>query len=190
MGKRRAAFYFSRLRHYIIGMSTLEIVKVPDPVLRKVAERVKGFNPDLEKLVTDMAETMYSAPGVGLAGNQVAVAKQVIVIDVSVPEEPKNLLALINPEIVESEGAEKIEEGCLSIPEFKQTVERPIKIKVRAWNLKGEEIEFVAEDLLARAIQHEIDHLHGHLLLDYAGSTRRSLYLRKRRKQLKESQDR
>ncbi len=167
-------------------MAKLEIVKVPNPVLRKVAEKVKGYTSDLEKLAQDMAETMYGAPGVGLAANQVAVTRQVIVIDVSAPDKPKNLLVLINPEILEEEGMDEIEEGCLSVPEFKQFVERPTKIKVRAKNLKGEEVEFTAEGLLARAIQHEIDHIHGRLLLDYAGSIKKQLYLKKRRKLLKQ----
>jgi peptide deformylase len=169
-------------------MAKLEIVKVPNPVLRKVAEKVKGYTSDLEKLAQDMAETMYGAPGVGLAANQVAVTRRVIVIDVSPPDKPKNLLVLINPEILESEGLDEIEEGCLSVPEFKQFVERPTKIKVRAKNLKGEEVEFTAEGLLARAIQHEFDHIQGRLLLDYAGSIKKQLYLKKRRKLLKQQE--
>jgi peptide deformylase len=146
-------------------MAVLEIVKVPNPILRKVTEKVKGYNQELLRLVDDMAETMYSAPGVGLAANQVGILKQVAVVDTSPPEEPKNLLVLINPEIIESEGLEEFEEGCLSVPEFKQVVGRPGKIKVRAKNLKGEQIEINAEGLLARAIQHELDHLNGRLIL-------------------------
>ena len=125
-------------------MAILEIVKAPNPVLRKVAEKVKGYNLDLEKLVLDLAETMYAAPGVGLAATQVGVTRRVAVVDVSSPEEPKELLALINPEIVESEGLEEMEEGCLSLPEFREAIKRPTRIKVLGKNLKGEPVEIVA----------------------------------------------
>ena len=166
-------------------MAVLEIIEVPDPVLRKVAEPVRDYNPALEKLIQDMADTMYSAPGIGLAGNQVGVLKQIAIVDVSPPDKPKNLIVLINPEIVEMEGEDEMEEGCLSIPNFRQIVKRAKKIKVRARNLKGEEIELSAEGLLARAIQHELDHLNARLILDYANPIKRELYLRKRKKLLK-----
>jgi len=166
-------------------MAVLEIIEVPDPVLRKVAEPVRDYNPALEKLIQDMADTMYSAPGIGLAGNQVGVLKQIAIVDVSPPDKPKNLIVLINPEIVEMEGEDEMEEGCLSIPDFRQIVKRAKKIKVRARNLKGEEIELSAEGLLARAIQHELDHLNARLILDYANPIKRELYLRKRKKLLK-----
>ncbi len=166
-------------------MAVLEIIEVPDPVLRKIAEPVRDYNPALEKLIQDMADTMYSAPGIGLAGNQVGVLKQIAIVDVSPPDKPKNLIVLINPEIVEMEGEDEMEEGCLSIPNFRQIVKRAKKIKVRARNLKGEEIELSAEGLLARAIQHELDHLNARLILDYANPIKRELYLRKRKKLLK-----
>ena len=166
-------------------MAILEIVKVPDPVLRKIAQPVRDYNPELEKLAKDMAETMYSAPGIGLAGNQVGVLKRIAVVDVSSPDEPKNLLVLINPEIVQAEGEDKMEEGCLSVPDFRQKVPRAYKIRVRARNLKGEEVELEAEGLLARAIQHELDHLDARLILDYASPIQRELYLRKRKKLLR-----
>jgi len=166
-------------------MAVLEIIEVPDPVLRKIAEPVWDYNPALEKLIQDMADTMYSAPGIGLAGNQVGVLKQIAIVDVSPPDKPKNLIVLINPEIVEMEGEDEMEEGCLSIPNFRQIVKRAKKIKVRARNLKGEEIELSAEGLLARAIQHELDHLNARLILDYANPIKRELYLRKRKKLLK-----
>ena len=165
----------------------MEIVQVPDPILRKVAEKVRDYNSELEKLVKDMAETMYSAMGIGLAGNQVGVLKQLAIIDVSKPEEKKNLLVLINPEIVEREGLEQMEEGCLSVPEFRQVVPRSAKIRVRARNLKGEEFELTAEGLLARAIQHELDHLNAKLILDYANPMIKELYLKRRKKLLKRS---
>ena len=166
-------------------MAVLEIIEVPDPVLRKIAEPVRDYNPALEKLIQDMADTMYSAPGIGLAGNQVGVLKWIAVVDVSPPDKPKNLIVLINPEIVEMEGEDEMEEGCLSIPDFRQIVKRAKKIKVRARNLKGEEIELSAEGLLARAIQHELDHLNARLILDYANPIKRELYLRRRKKLLK-----
>jgi peptide deformylase len=166
-------------------VSVLQIVEIPNPVLRKPAKKVASYNPDLEKLAQDMAETMYAAPGVGLAANQVNVLRQVVVIDVTPKDEPKNLLVLINPQIVESDGLEGLEEGCLSLPDFRQTVERAMSIKVAAKNLKGEDIEFSAEGLLARALQHEIDHINGRLLLDYANPIRRELYIKRRKKLLK-----
>jgi len=153
--------------------------------LRKSAKKVSVFDDELQKLASDMAETMYAAPGVGLAANQVGVLKQIITIDASRKDEPKNLLALVNPELVWSEGAEEMEEGCLSLPEFKQNVERATAIKVRAQDPKGAEIEVSAEGILARVIQHEMDHLQGKLLTDYANLVRRDLYMRKRRKLLK-----
>jgi len=167
-------------------MALLEIVTAPDPVLRKKAEKVREYNKELEKLVLDMAETMYAAPGIGLAANQCGVLKQVAVVDISPPDKPKNLLVLINPEIVQKdEQQDQMEEGCLSLPEFRQVVSRPSRIKVCAKNLKGETQEIIAEGLLARAIQHEMDHLNGKLLLDYASSIKREFYLRKRKKLLR-----
>ena len=166
-------------------MSVLEIVEVPDPVLRKKAKPVKDYNPDLERLAQDMAETMYNAPGVGLAANQVAVLKQILVIDATPKDEPKNLIVLVNPEIVECESLESGEEGCLSLPDFRQVIDRSVIIKVRAKNLKGEDVELSAEGLLARAIQHEIDHLSGRLLFDYSNPIKREFYIKKRKKLLK-----
>jgi len=166
-------------------MSVLEIVEVPDPVLRKKAKPVKEFNADLERLAQDMAETMYSAPGVGLAANQVAVLKQILVIDATPKDEPKSLIVLVNPEIVECESLASQEEGCLSLPDFRQVIDRSMTIKVRAKNLKGEDLEFSAEGLLARAIQHEVDHLNGKLLFDYSNPIKREFYIKKRKKLLK-----
>ena len=168
-------------------MSILQIVEVPNSILRKEAKKILDFNTDLAKLAEDMAETMYTAPGVGLAANQVAVLQQIVVVDTTPKDEPKNLLVLINPEIVEEEGVDELEEGCLSLRDFKQEVERAEKIKVRAHNLKGESIVLDAEGMLARAIQHELDHIHGWLLLDYSNPIKRELYIRKRKKLAKKS---
>jgi len=172
-------------RFNLFIMSVLKIIEAPNQLLRKAAKPVKEYNPDVEKLAEDMAETMYAAPGVGLAANQVSVLKQVLVVDVSRKDEPKNLLVLINPEIVESEDWEEMEEGCLSLPDFRQVIGRAGKIRVAAKNLKGEDIELFAEGLLARAIQHEFDHINGRLLLDYSNPIKRELYLKKRKKLLK-----
>lgn len=166
-------------------MAILEIVKVPNPILRKKAEKVSDYNQALEKLVKDMAETMYSAPGIGLAANQVGVLKQIAIVDPSPPDQRKNLLVLINPEIIDAEGLDESEEGCLSLPDFREIISRPSQIKIRARDLQGREIEILAQGLLARAIQHELDHLQGKLLLDYASAVKRELYLKKRKKLLK-----
>lgn len=164
-------------------MSLLEIVTFPHPALKTRAAEVKGLNPDLEKLVQSLAETMYHAPGVGLAANQVGVLQQVAVVDVSGPEEEKNLIVLVNPRIVSLEGEEKAEEGCLSVPGYRGEVERALKVTVQAKNLKGEDITLTAEGLFARALQHEIDHLLGKLFLDRLGRLKRSQIVRQIKKQ-------
>ena len=158
-------------------MAILEIVTVPDPVLKKQAQELKDFNLEIEKIVNNMAETMYHAPGVGLAANQVGLLKQIAVIDVSPPEEEKNLIVLINPRIVNAEGELPGEEGCLSVPELKVEMDRAEKVKVVAKGLRGEDIEIDAEGLLARAIQHELDHLMGKTILDRIGRLKRRMYL-------------
>ena len=163
-------------------MSLLEIVTFPHPALKTKAGEVKGINPDLEKLVRDLAETMYHAPGIGLAANQVGVLQQVAVVDVSGPEEAKNLVVLVNPRIVAAEDSEALEEGCLSVPGFRAEVKRAARLTVRAKNLKGEDIEIHAEGLFARALQHEIDHLQGKLFLDRIGRLKRSQIIREIKK--------
>ena len=146
-------------------MSLLNILHYPDKRLRKVAEPVDQVDDDIRKLVEDMFETMYAAPGIGLAATQVDVHKRVIVIDTSVDKDQP--LCLINPEIISSDGDEECEEGCLSVPEFYETVKRAETVKVRALNEKGEEYTLDAGDLLAVCIQHEMDHLVGKLFVDY-----------------------
>jgi len=163
-------------------VSLLEIVTFPHPALKTKAGEVKGINPDLEKLVRDLAETMYHAPGIGLAANQVGVLQQVAVVDVSGPEEAKNLVVLVNPRIVAAEDSEALEEGCLSVPGFRAEVKRAARLTVRAKNLKGEDIEIHAEGLFARALQHEIDHLQGKLFLDRIGRLKRSQIIREIKK--------
>lgn len=159
-----------------------EIVKYPDPVLARPGERVTEFGPDLEQLVEEMFDSMYAAQGIGLAAPQIGISKQITVIDVSFKDDPKAKLALINPEIISEEGSQVEEEGCLSLPDIHAKVERAERVKVRAFNVKGEEFEVVGDDLLARAMQHEIDHLHGVLFIDRLSRLKRDLILRRIKK--------
>ena len=145
-------------------MALLNILKYPDPRLHKVASRVEKFDDSLKKLVRDMAQTMYEAPGVGLAATQVDVHKRVIVIDVS--ESHDALQVFINPEIVKSEGEQKCEEGCLSVPGVYEDVVRAEKVWVRTWNEHGEERTVEADGLFAVCIQHEMDHLVGRVFVE------------------------
>lgn len=161
-------------------MALLPILEYPDPRLKKVAAPVTSFTPELVKLVRDMAETMYAAPGVGLAATQVDVHRRVIVIDVS--ETKDDLLVLVNPEIVEAEGEAECEEGCLSVPGYFDKVTRAARITVRARNERGEPIERTAEGLLAVCIQHEMDHLIGKMFVDYLSPLKRARLAAKSRK--------
>ena len=152
-------------------MAKLEILHFPDARLRNTALPVEQVDAAVRKLVDDMFETMYAAPGIGLAAIQVNVAKRIIVIDVS--ENHDQPLCLINPEIVERDGEESCEEGCLSVPGVFETVTRADKIRVRALDRDGAAVEFEADGLLAVCIQHEIDHLDGKLFVDYLSSLKR-----------------
>ena len=146
-------------------MAILDILHYPDKRLRTVAKPVEKVDDSIKKLVDDMFETMYIAPGIGLAATQVNVHQQVIVIDIS--PEKNQPLCLINPEIVAEEGIERCDEGCLSVPEVYESVERAEKITVKALDQQGDEYTLQADDLLAVCIQHEIDHLKGKLFVDY-----------------------
>ena len=158
------------------------IVKYPDPILSQPGEPVTEFNAELRKLVADMFETTYANQGVGLAAPQVGVSKRVTVIDVSMGKVPKDKLVLINPEIIFSEGKLYDEEGCLSFPDIREKVVRAAKVRIRAQDEKGKWFEMDGDDLLARAFQHEIDHLDGVLFLFRMSALKRSLNLRKIRK--------
>ncbi|MFD0867600.1 peptide deformylase [Chlamydia abortus] len=147
------------------------IVKDPDPVLREKAKPVPKITPNIHKLLDDMAETMYDAQGVGLAAPQVGILKRVIVMDVG---DENGLIELINPEIIEREGEQFGPEGCLSIPGLTGDVRRAQRVKVKGLNRNGEEFELEGTDLLARCIQHEVDHLNGVLFTDLAEKTYRS----------------
>ena len=160
----------------------LEIVKYPEPVLERPGEPVTEFNEELRKFVDDMFESMYAAKGIGLAAPQVAVSKRITVIDLSFKEKPADKIVLINPEIIVREGKQYEEEGCLSLPDIREKVSRAAKVKVRAQDVKGEWFELDGEQLLARAFQHEIDHLDGILFFKRVSALKRDLILRKIRK--------
>jgi len=166
-------------------MAKLPILEYPDPRLRIRAERVTVVDDDVRRLVEDMFETMYSAPGIGLAATQVDVHKRIIVVDVS--EARDQPYCLINPEILEAEGRGSYEEGCLSVPGFYDYVERAERIKVRALDKNGEPFELEADGLLAQCIQHEMDHLEGKLFVDYLSTLKRERlkkrYLKKARRE-------
>jgi len=164
-------------------MALLNILEYPDPRLKKVAAPVAAVTSDIQKLVRDMAETMYAAPGVGLAATQVNVHKRVIVIDIS--SERDDLLVLINPEIVASEGELETEEGCLSVPGYYDKVTRAAKVRVRAQNERGEPFERETEGTLAVCIQHEMDHLLGKVFVEYLSPLNRARLAAKLRKKHK-----
>jgi peptide deformylase len=157
-----------------------KIVKYPDPILEKRAEEVTNFNtPELDQFIEDMFESMYAAKGVGLAAPQVGVGQRLTVIDCSCGEGDPQKIVLINPRIVHMEGKQMGEEGCLSIPGFREDVKRAKICKVRAQDSKGEWFEAAGEDLLARAMQHEIDHLNGKLFISHISVLKRDLIKRK-----------
>ncbi|GAB4388282.1 MAG: peptide deformylase [Thermodesulfovibrionales bacterium] len=164
-------------------MAVLEIRKYPDAVLKKRAEAVDSIDEGLRRLIDDMVETMYAAPGIGLAAPQVGVSKRVIVVDVSVREEDSRLMVFINPELVGEEGSLESEEGCLSLPGFITKVKRAERVVVRGLNAEGEEVQVEADGLLALALQHEIDHLEGTLILDRTSLIKREFF----KKQLQKS---
>ena len=162
-----------------------EIVKYPDPVLAKRGEDVTEFGEDLKALVEEMFESMYAAHGIGLAAPQIGLSKRLTVIDVSFKKDPADKLVLINPEIIEREGKQFEEEGCLSLPDIREKVNRAAKVKVRAQNAEGEWFEVEGEELLARALQHEIDHLDGVLFIDRLSRLKRDLVHRRIKKMQK-----
>lgn len=166
-------------------MTTRTIITLPDPILRKTALPVERIDDDVRRLADDMLETMYEAPGIGLAAPQVAVSRRLIVLDAS-PGEDRNPLVMINPEIVKL-GAEMrvYEEGCLSIPDVKIEIERPASLTVRFLDRDGNRQELATEGLLATAVQHEIDHLDGRLIIDFLSRLKRDIIVRRFKKQAK-----
>ncbi len=168
-------------------MSVLEIRKFPDPVLRKKTQPVEKIDASIDRLIDDMTETMHAAPGVGLAANQVGVSLQLAVIDLTSSEDRKKgklqpILVIINPEMLSQEGSVVEEEGCLSIPEYAETVKRAAKVKIRAKDRQGKLFELEAEGLMAKALQHEIDHLNGILFVDRLSPLKKSVFKRKSKK--------
>jgi len=162
---------------------TYSIVLYGEPVLETQAGTVTEFDtPELNKLIEDMFESMYAAKGVGLAAPQIGIAKRIAVIDLSVAEDPQQKIVLINPEIIRKEDFQTGEEGCLSLPGFREQVTRPKTVTVRAQNAKGEWFEKSGEELLARAFCHEIDHLNGRLYISHVSALKRDLIRRKVRK--------
>ena len=165
-------------------MALLNILHYPDPRLRRLAEDIDTVDDSIRQLADDMLETMYDAPGIGLAAPQVNVSKRLIVIDIS--EDRQSPLILINPEVLERDGVERMEEGCLSVPGIYEEVERAARIHVRTLDREGGTVEFDAEGLLAVCIQHEIDHLDGKVFVDYLSDLKQKRIrkkLEKRRRQ-------
>ncbi|WP_412777557.1 peptide deformylase [Thalassospira lucentensis] len=161
-------------------MALREILIVPDPRLKKECEPVSEVNDEIRQLLSDMLETMYAAPGIGLAAPQIGVMKRVVVMDVSDDKDKPEPLKLINPEIIwESEDTSIYQEGCLSIPDQYADVERPIEVGVRYLDENGKEQEIEADGLLSTCIQHEVDHLDGILFTDYLSALKRNMILKK-----------
>jgi len=165
-------------------MAVLEIKKYPEKILREKADPVREFDSELQKLIDDMIETMYAALGVGLAANQVGVSKQVIVVDVSGREEGCPLIVLINPKIIHAEGETATEEGCLSVPGYTTAVKRAERIKVAGLDRYGKPVEIEGSGFLSRALQHEIDHLNGILLIDRIGGIKKELFKKRYMKEI------
>jgi peptide deformylase len=166
-------------------MPLLNILRYPDARLHKVAAPVTVFDDILKRLVADMAETMYAAPGIGLAATQVDVHKQVIVVDVS--ERRDSLVVLVNPEIVEAVGVSDIEEGCLSVPSIYELVERAERVKVRAYDQNGKSFTLEAQGLLSVCIQHEMDHLKGKVFIEHLSQLKQQRIRAKLAKQLRKT---
>jgi peptide deformylase len=161
------------------------VIKFGDPVLEKPAEKVTVFDEELKKLVEDMFESMYAARGVGLAAPQIGISRRIAVVDVTFKEDPNAKIVLINPEIIQKQGRHSQTEGCLSIPDFRENVSRAQVVTVRAQDPEGKWFEKTGDDLLARAFQHETDHLNGKLYISHISAIKRDLIKRKIRKLIK-----
>jgi peptide deformylase len=163
----------------------MNIRTYPDPILRKMAQRVVDIDGKIQGLIDSMSKLMYHASGIGLAANQVGVAKRVIIFDINYKEKGEDLTVLINPTIVLAEDKIVLEEGCLSVPDFRGEITRKRYLKVQGIDRHGKPIDIDAEDLMAICIQHEIDHLNGTLILDHVSHLKRNLYKRKAEKLMK-----
>jgi len=164
------------------GLKIHEVVKYPDPVLARPGESVMVFDGALKTLIAEMFESMYVAQGIGLAAPQISISKRITVIDTSFKKNPKDKLVLINPEVIDKRGKQVEEEGCLSLPDIREKVQRAAWVKVKAQNEHGKWFEVEGEELLARALLHEIDHLDGVLFIDRISRLKRELVLRRIRK--------
>ena len=169
-------------------MAIRRIVEYPEPILRVKAKDVEVFDEELNILIEDMAQTMYDAPGIGLAAPQVAESLRVIVVDITVPGEEQQHMALVNPKITDRQDSQVDEEGCLSVPELTAKVQRYKKITVSYQHADGTPHELSAEDRFAVVLQHEIDHLDGILFIDHLSPLKRNLYKKKRKKMLAEQE--
>ena len=170
-------------------MAVLEILKYPHPLLKKRCEKVDRIDGEVKKLIRDMTETMYQANGIGLAACQVGVSRRVIVVDVSPIDPEKEFFAMVNPEVISEEGEIEREEGCLSVPDCLEKLKRKEKVLVRGFSPAGKEIEISAEGILAIAIQHEIDHINGVLILDRISRLKREIYRNKLKKERRKKED-
>lgn len=171
-------------------MAILPILVAPDPILKAKAAKVEAVDDAVRALMDDMLETMYEAPGIGLAAPQVGVSRRIVVLDVAGKDEPPAPMFLVNPEVVwESEDLSIYEEGCLSVPKQYAEVERPARVKVRFLDRDGQPREIEADGLLATCVQHEIDHLNGTLFIDYLSSLKRNMILRKVKKEIQRADD-
>ena len=167
-------------------MGILPILHYPDEILRKVSKPVETITDEIRELIANMIQTMYAAPGVGLAANQVGVLKRIAVIDVSSGKKADSLMVMINPEVLSREGEESYEEGCLSVPNFTGDVERARFVQVCHMTREGKEMTIRAEGLLARAVQHELDHLNGMLFIDRLPPMKRDMIKRKIKKAIRQ----
>jgi peptide deformylase len=180
--EKRAARQFTRDAVRKAAPKLHTVVKYPDPILARKGDIVTEFTPELAQFVEEMFDSMYAAEGIGLAAPQIAISKQITVIDISFKERPEDKLVLINPEVIDRRGKQFEEEGCLSLPEIHEKVQRDAWVKVRAQNVKGEIFEVEGDGLLARALLHEIDHLHGILFIDRISRLKRDFVLRRIKK--------
>jgi peptide deformylase len=170
-------------------MAVLDICKYPDPVLLQKAEPIKDMDVSLQRLIQDMIDTMYLAPGIGLAANQVGRPIRLIVFDVTPKDQDRNPSVIINPEIVEAEGEQTLEEGCLSVPDYYSDVKRSAKVLVRGLDAEGKPVEICGEGILATVLQHEIDHLDGVLFIERISALKRALYKKRVQKKLKKQEE-
>lgn len=170
-------------------MAVLNICKYPDPVLLQKADPIRDIDPQIQRLIQDMIDTMYDAPGIGLAANQVGRPVRMIVFDVTPKDQERNPSVLINPEIIIAEGEQTLEEGCLSVQDYCSDVKRSAKVTVRGLDRQGQAVELCGEGLLATVLQHEIDHLDGILFIDRISVLKRALYKKRVQKKLKKKEE-